>query len=123
MKRLVWFVVVGGTGFAIDAGLTHLLIAFTAVGPIAARIPAITAAMAVTWLLNRTLTFGRSSSSLVVEGLRYWAVGVTAALLNYAVYTTLIYRLPVQPLAAIIFASLAAMTYSFLGYSRFAFRR
>jgi len=29
MRKLVWFVMAGGTGFAIDAGLTQLLIALT----------------------------------------------------------------------------------------------
>ena len=124
MKRLFWFLLAGGTGFAIDAGLTHLLIAATPIGPFAARIPAITAAMAATWFLNRSLTFGRSSSSLAAEGFRYWAVGVTAAILNYALYSLLIHRLPeVQPVAAIVFSSLAAMGYSFFGYSRFVFGR
>lgn len=123
MRRLVWFVIAGGTGFAIDAGLTHFLIAFTPASPFLARIPAIMTAMAATWFLNRSFTFGRSSSSLAAEGFRYWAVGVTAALLNYAVYSALIYRLPIQPVAAIVFASIAAMAYSFFGYSRFVFGR
>lgn len=123
MRKLAWFVVAGCTGFAIDAGLTYLLIALTPAGPFLARIPAIMAAMAASWFLNRSFTFGRSSSSLAAEGFRYWAVGITAALLNYAVYSAVIYRLPVQPVAAIVFASLAAMAYSFFGYSRFVFRR
>jgi len=123
MKRLAWFVLSGGTGFAIDAGLTHLCLSMTPAGPLAARIPAIMAAMAATWFLNRNFTFGRSSAPLAVEGFRYWAVGVTAALLNYGIYAAIISRLPVQPLAAIVFASLAAMAYSFFGYSRFVFRR
>lgn len=123
MRKLVWFILSGGTGFAIDLGLTHLLLAMTLAGPLTARIPAIMAAMAATWFLNRSFTFGRSSASLAVEGFRYWAVGVTAALLNYVVYAAIISRLPIQPMAAIVFASLAAMAYSFFGYSRFVFRR
>lgn len=122
MRKLVWFILSGGTGFAIDLGLTHLLLAMTLAGPLTARIPAIMAAMAATWFLNRSFTFGRSSASLAVEGFRYWAVGVTAALLNYVVYAAIISRLPIQPMAAIVFASLAAMAYSFFGYSRFVFR-
>jgi putative flippase GtrA len=124
MNRLLWFVLAGGTGFAVDAGLTHGLLVLTPAGPFAARVPAIMAAMAATWFLNRTFTFGRSSTSIVAEGFRYWAVGITAALLNYVIYSALIYRLPeLQPVAAIVFASIAAMAYSFFGYSRFVFRR
>jgi putative flippase GtrA len=74
--------------------------------------------------VNRSRTFGPSSRSLAVEGFRYWAVGITSALLNYAIYSTLIYRAPqLQPVVAIVFASLAAMAYSYFGYSRFVFRR
>jgi putative flippase GtrA len=124
MRKLIWFVLAGGTGFAIDAGITHLLITLTPANPFVARVPAILLAMAATWFLNRTFTFGRSSSSVIAEGFRYWAVGITAALVNYGVYSALIYRLPdLQPVAAIVLASLAAMAYSFFGYSRFVFRR
>jgi len=122
MKRLFWFLVAGGCGFLIDAGLTHLLI-LAGAGPFLARIPAIMAAMAFTWFVNRNRTFGKSQHSLAVEGFRYWAVGITSALLNYAVYSVLIYRAPfLQPIIAIVAASLAATAYSFFGYSRFVFR-
>jgi putative flippase GtrA len=124
MKRLFWFVFAGSSGFAIDAALTQALVAWTSLGPFFARIPAIAAAMAFTWFVNRSRTFGPSSRSLAVEGFRYWAVGITSALLNYAIYSTLIYRAPqLQPVVAIVFASLAAMAYSYFGYSRFVFRR
>jgi putative flippase GtrA len=124
MKRLFWFVVAGGSGFLVDAVLTHLLITVIGLSPFAARVPAIMAAMAWTWFINRNRTFGRSRHSLAAEGFRYWAVGVTSALLNYAVYSLLLYRAPfLQPVVAIVFASLAAMLYSFFGYSRFVFRQ
>jgi putative flippase GtrA len=124
MKQLFWFLVAGGGGFLIDAGVTHLLLTAFQIDPFVARIPAIMAAMGFTWFLNRSRTFEPSRHSLAVEGFRYWAVGITSALLNYAVYSALIYRLPMlQPVAAIVFASAAAMAYSFFGYSRFVFRR
>ena len=124
MKRLLWFLIAGCSGFLIDAGITLALIAWTPAGPYIARAIAIFVAMGFTWFLNRNYTFGRSSNSLAVEGIRYWAVGITAALVNYVVYSALLYRAPVlQPLVAIVFASLAGMAYSFFGYSRFVFRR
>ncbi|OHV78988.1 GtrA family protein [Rhizobium sp. LCM 4573] len=124
MKRLLWFLIAGGSGFLIDAGITLALIEWTPAGPYIARAIAIFAAMGFTWFVNRNYTFGRSSHSLTIEGIRYWTVGITAALVNYVVYSVLLYRAPVlQPLAAIVFASLAGMAYSFFGYSRFVFRR
>ncbi len=122
MKRLFWFVVAGGSGFLIDAGLTQLLI-LAGLGPFLARIPAIMTAMAFTWFINRSRTFGKSSHSLAQEGFRYWVVGVTSALLNYAIYSALMYNAPfLQPVVAIVAASLGAMAYSYFGYSRFVFR-
>jgi putative flippase GtrA len=124
MKRLFWFLIAGGGGFLLDAGLTHVLIGIWGFGPFLARIPAIMTAMAFTWLVNRRLTFGSSGHSLAVEGFRYWAVGTTSAVVNYAVYSALMYRAPLlQPVIAVIFASLTAMAYSFFGYSRFVFRQ
>lgn len=120
MNRLFWAAIAGGGGFLIDAGLTHVLIEAGILGPFLARIPAIMAAMAFTWFVNRT--FGRLLHSRIDEGFRYWVIGVTAALLNYAIYSALMYRAPfLQPVVAVAAASLAAMAYSFFGYSRFVF--
>lgn len=122
MKRLAWFFLAGGGGFVIDAGLTHLLI-LAGLSPFAARVPAIMLAMIFTWWINRQRTFGKSDRSLVAEGFRYWAVGITSALVSYAVYSALIYRAPMlQPVVAVICGSAAAMGYSYFGYSRFVFR-
>jgi putative flippase GtrA len=124
MTRVFWFLLAGGIGFLIDVGVNHLLLTYTPVGPFLSRIPAIMAAMSFTWLINRTRTFEPSRHSLAVEGFRYWVVGVTSALLNYAIYSALIARAPqLQPAAAIVFASAAATAYSFFGYSRFVFRQ
>ena len=124
MRRLFWFLVAGGGGFLIDAGLTHILVEAAGFDPFLARVPAIMFAMAFTWLVNRSRTFNRSPHSLAVEGFRYWAIGITSALVNYAVYSALMYRAPfLQPVAAVTAASLAAMVYSFVGYSRFVFGR
>jgi putative flippase GtrA len=124
MKRLFWFLLAGGGGFIIDAGLTHLLITAAHVSPFHARIPAILCAMGFTWLINRSRTFEPSRHSLAVEGFRYWAVGITSALLNYAVYSALIYHLPMlQPIVAVVLSSASATLYSFFGYSRFVFRQ
>lgn len=123
MKRLFWFLLAGGGGFLIDIGVTHGLI-LAGLHPLYARIPAIMGAMCFTWLVNRKRTFEPSRHSLAVEGFRYWAVGITSALLNYAVYSALLWRLPaLQPIVAIVFASGSATAYSFFGYSRFVFRQ
>ncbi len=124
MKKLFWFGVAGGAGFVVDASVLLLLLRFTPLGPFGARAIAIASAMMATWVLNHKFTFERSGRSLAAEGFRYGSVGITSALVNYAIYTALLVSIPVlRPIAALVMASAAATAFSFFGYSRFVFRR
>ena len=122
MKKLLWFAFAGGTGFLVDAGSLSLLLWLTPVGPYIARVLSIAIAMAYTWTINRTFTFGRSDRHVASEGLRYGLVGVMAALVNYGVYSLcLIVWPPLWPVVAAAIGSGVAMIFSYLGYSRFVF--
>jgi putative flippase GtrA len=122
MKRLASFVVVGGIGFVADAAALALLLRMTPVGPFAGRLLSIAFALVVTWLLNRSLTFGPSSRRLAIEGARYGGIGLATSLVNYLVYAALLFALPqTPPLVALAVGSLVAMALSFLGYSRLVF--
>jgi putative flippase GtrA len=124
MKRILWFALAGGVGFIVDAGLLMLLLHFTPLGPFGARAISIPMAMIATWILNRNFTFDRTSRSLAAEGFRYGSIGITSALLNYALYSALLVSTPIlRPTVALILASAAATGFSFFGYSRFVFRR
>ncbi|MFA7413147.1 MAG: GtrA family protein [Rhizobium sp.] len=124
MRKLLRFGLVGCAGFAVDAAVLMLLLDVTSLGPFAARAVAIAVAMTATWLLNRSFTFGASRHSLAIEGFRYGSVGVTSAFVNYMLYSGLLISIPIlKPLAALVLASIAAMAFSFFGYSRFVFRR
>jgi putative flippase GtrA len=124
MGRLWRFVLVGGIGFLVDAGVLMLLISATPLDPFLARIVSIGCALMATWLLNRTLTFGPSGRGLAREGARYGGVGVATSVFSYLVYSAVLLALPATPpLAALALASLAAMVLSFLGYSRLVFDR
>ncbi|MBB3455351.1 putative flippase GtrA [Rhizobium sp. BK313] len=124
MKKLFRFLIAGGIGFVVDAGILLLLLRFTPIGPFGARAIAIPSALLATWFLNRNFTFGHSERSLAVEGFRYGSVGITSALLNYALYSSLLVSEPtLRPIIALILASAAATAFSFFGYSRFVFRR
>jgi putative flippase GtrA len=124
MKKLVRFGIVGTAGFFIDATVLWLLLETTSLGPFAARAVAIAVALVATWYLNRSFTFGASRRSIAVEGFRYGSVGLVSALVNYLIYSGLLLSLPIlQPMAALVVASIAAMAFSFFGYSRFVFRR
>ena len=122
MKKLLWFAFAGGTGFVVDAGSLSLLLWLTPVGPYIARILSIAIAMAYTWTINRTFTFGRSNRHVASEGMRYGLVGIAAALVNYGTYSLcLIVWPPLWPVVAAAIGSGVAMVFSYLGYSRFVF--
>ena len=124
MKTLLRFGLVGGLGFLTDAAILQSLLATTLLDPISARLVSIGLALFVTWLLNRYLTFAPSSRGTVVEGARYGGIGIASSALNYAVYAALILAVPsMVPLAALAIASVIAMGFSFLGYSRLVFDR
>lgn len=124
MKRLTRFVLAGGVGFLADAAVLASLLAFTPLGPFLARILSICFALAVTWMLNRHLTFGPSNRGMMREGARYGGVGLSTSLINFLVYSALLYLAPTTPpLAALVVASLIAMALSFIGYSRLVFDR
>jgi putative flippase GtrA len=124
VKRFGWFLVAGSIGFLADAGMLALLLFASPLGPFAARVVAIVFALATTWAFNRAVTFGRSRFPLLLEGARYGSVGILSAILNYAVYASLLLIFPLlHPFAALFAASLAAMGFSWAGYSRFVFQK
>lgn len=124
MKRLFLFTVAGGLGFVSDAGMLALLIWAMPIGPFWARVVAIAFAMCVTWIFNRSLTFGKSDRSLASEGARYGGVGLVSALANYAIYSAILLGFPgLYPVIAAAIASVAAMGLSWFGYSRLVFGR
>jgi len=124
MKRFLRFMVVGGVGFVVDAGVTLGLLATGLFGPFSARAIAIALALLCTWFCNRNFTFGKSGHHVVREGVLYGSVGITSALLNYAIYSGLLLSMPMlRPIFALILASASATLYSYFGYARFVFRR
>jgi len=120
VKRLALFAAVGATGFAVDAGLLAMLLASGGLGPLPARILSIAAAMLVTFLLNRALTFGPSGRPVAVEGARYAGVALAVAACNWLIYAGLVLS-GLAPLVALTIASALAMVLSWLGYRHLVF--
>lgn len=118
------FLLSGAAGFAIDAGLTAALVGL-GVPPFLARLPAILAALFVTWRLNRALAFTPAADGPLAEFGRYLLVSAGGAGLNLLVYVLIVAAAPAAgaPGAAIavICGSAAAMLFNFLGYRSFAF--
>lgn len=124
MSRVARFLVAGGIGFLADAGMLAMLTGPLRLDPFLARLLSICFALGVTWLINRTMTFGPSGRHVAVEGARYGSVGIGTSIVNYAVYSALIAAFPaLPPLAALVAGSAVAMALSYLGYSRLVFDR
>ena len=124
MNRFPRFGIVGACGFLADAGALVLLVHAFGMHPLLARVLSIGFALSVTWLLNRSFTFGPSRRGIMREGARYGGIGIGTSLMNYLIYSAILVLAPwVQPLAALVAASAAAMLLSYLGYSRLVFDR
>jgi putative flippase GtrA len=113
------FLLVGGVGFVMDAGLTRLLIEL-GLAPWLARVPAILSAMTFTWLANRRFTYEVKTSRSANEALRYALVATTMTLVNYSIYVVLI-SLGIPPVAAITFATACQSVMSFLAFRHLVF--
>jgi len=122
ISKAARFLLVGGLGFIVDAGMLALLVA-NGTGPFTARIVSILLAMLVTWRLNRSMTFGASHDGQLREVGRYIGVAATVAALNYAIYAGILVVMPTCPpvLATAIATGLCTIA-SFFGYGKFAFR-
>jgi putative flippase GtrA len=120
--RFIRFVMVGGAGFLVDAGVLAALHHRAALDPFSARLVSIAAAALVTWRLNRAFTFESAGARQGREGLRYALVALVAAGLNFLLYALVLSVIPgLPPVAAVVVATFISLLVSYLGYSRFAF--
>jgi putative flippase GtrA len=123
LRKFSRFIVIGGLGFVVDAGLLMLFLGLGG-DPFISRIASILLAMLVTWRLNRAFTFGASDGSQLSEAGRYFSVAASVAVMNYAIYAGLLLVLAsLHPLLATAISTLICVLASFAGYGRFAFRR
>ena len=121
LVRFSRFLVVGGLGFVVDAGILAVLLGL-GLGPFVSRAVSITVAVILTWRLNR-VAFGPSQDGGVREFGRYLAVVAGSTSVNAAVYGLALTMLPgLSPLIALILGSAAGLGLTFTGCSRFAFR-
>src|ERR1044072_8334103 len=102
LPRPARFLGVGGLGLVTDFCVFTILMGY-APRPLLMRLFSLAAATAVTWRLNRALTFDRSGRRQHEEALRYACVTVVAQGTSYAVFAALVLTaLGFLPQAAIL---------------------
>jgi len=119
MTAFIRFVLIGGFGFLVDAGLTLLLVS-AGLLPWQARIPALLCAMGCTWIANRRFTYRASGSRPLVEASRYALVAFVMAGINYLLFVSLV-SVGVPTLVAIIASTACQTLVSFWAYRHFVF--
>lgn len=101
-RQFLRFGAVGATGFSVDAAILFVLIT-AGIDPYLARVLSFAAAVTVTWALNRAWTFksvpGHGGRNRYV---RYLAVQIAAALVNYACYAGVLGFIPATPVNAVL---------------------
>ena len=123
------FLLGGTAAFVVDSTVFMVLSEAAGVPVLGARLAAISVAMVVSWLINRTITFSIRTRPSLVEFARFAGVGWVAAAVNYVVFAGLIFWGPIvlgrslHPIAAIGVSALCAMSVTYLGMKRAVFRK
>jgi putative flippase GtrA len=116
--ELFYFSVSGVAGFLVDASLVLSLNKFFDVDLITSQLFSFSAAVTVTWLINRRLTFATHASvRWLAEFGRYVAANSIGALVNNAVYGILVLVYTIfrrDPVLAVAAGSLAGMFFNFI---------
>jgi putative flippase GtrA len=118
-REIALFAVGGVLGFLVDAGIVQSLVRILGWNPYAARVPSFLAAASVTWLWNRELTFARLRRHRAAsEWLRWMAVMLAGAVVNYGVYALLVHfsaTVRAWPALGVAAGSALAATVNFAG--------
>lgn len=123
LAALPRFLIVGGFGFAVDAGILVLMTSGFGLPPLAARLVSIIVAITATWALHRSFTFHSHDPDRLGEWTRFASINGLGAAFNYGLYAGALAILPgLTPLAALVVASAGALAVNFLGSALFAFR-
>lgn len=123
-RQLAGFAFAGGTAFLIDAGTLLVLTEIVGLPPLIARFFAISTAMIVAWLINRTLSFKVAEPPSLNEFGRYASTAWLAAAINYAAFATILWLKPDTGLIVAVAASTTiAMLFSFTAMRYFVFRK
>jgi nitrate reductase gamma subunit len=118
---LLRFAALSLLGLAAETLLFHLLLKVMQ-GPLLTRAVSLVAILGIMLAMLRRIDLTRRGRPSVGRA-GIVAILLIAAILNYGLYATLMTVLPsLQPLAAMVLASVSTLCFAIFGYIRFAFR-
>jgi putative flippase GtrA len=124
LNQFFRFCVVGAVGFVIDAGILQSLVSGIGANPYLARIISFFVAASATWLMNRRYTFEVEHAATHSEWVRYVALMVLGAVVNYGAFAISITAWSLaraQPWLGVAVGSVAGLGINFMT-SRLLFR-
>ena len=122
LPRPLRFLGVGGLGLVTDLAVFTVVLAHFP-HPLLARLVSLAVATAVTWRLNRALTFDRSGRRQADEAMRYAIVAGAAQAASYAVFAGFVVTvLASAPQLAVLIGAACGALVSYSGQALFAFR-
>ncbi|MBL0848724.1 MAG: hypothetical protein EU981_01280 [Candidatus Liberibacter ctenarytainae] len=122
MSKLFFFVINILIVFFIDLFCFFVLIK-CGMNPLWARVFSIGTAYLAIWICGRFFVFAKLKRRSFVEAVRCGVISIFSAVLNYAVYATLLIFDPIlQLFVAVILSSISATIFAFFLYTRFICR-
>lgn len=125
MKQFFKFGIVGAVGFLVDASILLLCVHILSFSIEVSRLISFMIAVFVTWLINRSFTFFKSTiHTKKKEYFYYFTIQTLGAFLNYLIFIVLVYKFDIFenylifPLAI---ASVLVMFFNFFFIKRFVF--
>lgn len=119
IRQFCKYAIVGVLGFIVDAGILHLLLEH--LNPYYSRLISFLSAVIATWILNRHYVFNKNKSASR-EGCAYLIVQSVGFLVNFIIYSILVYY-GMIPLPALAIAAGVSLISNFLGSKFIAFKQ
>ncbi|MBL8560340.1 MAG: GtrA family protein [Hyphomonadaceae bacterium] len=120
------YALVGGFGFAVDAGVLVLLNSGFGVPPVVSRAISIPVSIVATWYLHRTWTFRYARENKPLKELAlYFGVQGAGGLVAFVIYSALVLTIPLMakwPAMALVVSDAIAFFVNYLGAKYLAFR-
>jgi putative flippase GtrA len=126
-QQFLKFSMVGGVGFAVDAGTFFILTHYLGGGLVSSRfVSSLIFGMTTTFVLNSYLTFrGHGSGSVFNRYLRFAAANIIGNLLNVGTHAVLVENLALfhrLPLLGVVAGTFVGLIFNFTGSKYFVFR-